>query len=288
MRPTVHMEVVTVTDNLMDSYDVAVVGGGPAGLNGALMLGRARRSVLLIDAGEPRSAPAAAVRGFLSRDGFSPTQLTEIGRAEVRRYGGKVIRAQVTLAASTGDGFTVTLDDGQVFGARRLLVTTGLVDELPDIPGVRERWGRDVLHWPYCHGWEVRDQAIGVVATGPMAVHQALLFRQWSANLTLLLHKFAPARLDPNRATFRARHQDHRRKDFIPYVLYATLLSVGARLSPRPSPFGPTPATPAPVSDSGGPRPPAPIGHEPCRNTSGAWSTHLISRGRQANLYYVH
>ncbi len=169
------MEVVTVTDNLMDSYDVAVVGGGPAGLNGALMLGRARRSVLLIDAGEPRSAPAAAVRGFLSRDGFSPTQLTEIGRAEVRRYGGKVIRAQVTLAASTGDGFTVTLDDGQVFGARRLLVTTGLVDELPDIPGVRERWGRDVLHCPYYHDWEVRDQAIGVVATGPMAVHQALL-----------------------------------------------------------------------------------------------------------------
>jgi thioredoxin reductase len=91
-----------------------------------------------------------------------------------------------------GDGFTVTLTDGRTVRARRLLVTTGLVDELPDIPGLRGRWGRDVVHCPYCHGWEVRDWAIGVLATGPMALHQALLFRQLSADVTLFSHTSAP------------------------------------------------------------------------------------------------
>ncbi|MEJ7843948.1 MAG: NAD(P)/FAD-dependent oxidoreductase [Rubrobacter sp.] len=95
---------------------------------------------------------------------------------------------QVASAERIEDGFVVTLDDGSSVGARRLLVATGLVDGLPDVPGVRERWGRDVLHCPYCHGWEVRDQPVGVLAPGPWAVHQALLFRQWTADLTLFLH----------------------------------------------------------------------------------------------------
>jgi thioredoxin reductase len=169
-------------------YDVVVVGGGAAGLSGALMLGRSRRSVLVVDAGEPRNAPASGVHGFLTRDGTDPAALLQVGREEVRGYGARVLDGRVASAESVDGGFTVTLEDGRRVGARRLLVTTGLVDELPDVPGVRERWGRDVLHCPYCHGWEVRDQPIGILASGPMAVHQALLFRQLTADLTLFLH----------------------------------------------------------------------------------------------------
>ncbi len=162
-------------------YDVIVVGGGAAGLSGALMLARSKRSVLVIDAGAPRNAPAAGVHGLLGHDGISPLELLERGRAEVRGYGGEVISGSVE---SVSDGFTVTLVDGRTFEARRILVTTGLVDELPDIPGLRERWGRDVVHCPYCHGWEVRDRPIGVIASGPMSAHQARLFRQLSDDVT--------------------------------------------------------------------------------------------------------
>ena len=171
-----------------DDYDVVVVGGGPAGLNGGLVLARARRSVLVIDAGEPRNAPADGVHGFLTRDGMPPAELAAIGRDEVRGYGGMVIDGRATSAERTGGGFTVALDGTGTVHARRLLVTTGLVDELPDIAGVRERWGRSVIHCPYCHGWEVRDQRVGVLATTWFAVQKALLVRQWVDDLTLLLH----------------------------------------------------------------------------------------------------
>lgn len=173
-----------MTDQLNDGYDVVVVGGGAAGLSAALMLGRARRSVVVVDAGAPRNAPAEGVHGLLARDGMSPVELLERGRAEVRGYGGHVVSGEIATAAPDGQGFAVDLADGRSVRARRLLVTTGLVDELPDVPGLRERWGKDVVHCPYCHGWEVRDRAIGVLATGPMSVHQALLFRQWSADVT--------------------------------------------------------------------------------------------------------
>ena len=189
-------EVVTVTQETQsgsgspngDRYDVVVVGGGAAGLSAALMLGRARRSVLVIDAGQPRNAPAAHVHGFLSRDGVPPGDLLEAGRREVAGYGGEVHVGRALSAARDGDGLTVEIDGGGTVRARRLLVTTGITDELPDVPGLRARWGRDVLHCPYCHGWEFRDEPIGVLATGPMGVHQALLFRQWTDRLTLLLH----------------------------------------------------------------------------------------------------
>jgi thioredoxin reductase len=167
---------------------VVVIGGGAAGLSGALMVARSRRSVLVIDAGAPRNAPAAAVHGLLARDGTPPAELLDRGRAEVRSYGGQLITGQVSTARQDRDGFAVTLADGRMARARRLLVATGLTDELPDIPGLRERWGRDVVHCPYCHGWEVRDQAIGVLASGPTAVHQALLFRQLSDDVVLLSH----------------------------------------------------------------------------------------------------
>jgi thioredoxin reductase len=147
------------------------------------MLARSRRSVLVIDAGAPRNAPASGVHGLLAREGTPPAELLAAGRAEVRGYGGRIETGEVTAARRTEDGFVVTLADDRRVWARRLLVTTGLTDELPNEAGLRERWGRDVLHCPYCHGWEVRDQAIGVLAGGPMSVHQALLFSQLSPDV---------------------------------------------------------------------------------------------------------
>jgi len=174
---------------VQESYDVVVVGGGAAGLSGALALSRARRSVLVVDAGDPRNAPAAGVHNYLSRDGTPPAALLAAGRAEVAGYGGEVVSGTVaSVEPLDGPRFRVTLADGRTVRARRLLLATGLVDELPDVPGVAERWGRDVLHCPYCHGWEVRDRPIGVLGTGPLAVHGAQLFRQWSADVSLFLH----------------------------------------------------------------------------------------------------
>ncbi|MFF4007241.1 NAD(P)/FAD-dependent oxidoreductase [Streptomyces sp. NPDC001717] len=172
-----------------DSYDVVVVGGGAAGLAGALTLVRARRSVLVIDAGSPRNAPATHMHGYLGHDGRSPAELLERGRAEVTGYGG-LIRRGTAIAADplSGGGFLVRCGDGSTVRARRLLVTTGLVDELPAVEGLAERWGRDVLHCPYCHGWEVRDEPVAVLATGPVSVHQAQMWRQWSDRTTLLAH----------------------------------------------------------------------------------------------------
>ena len=133
-------------------YDVAIVGGGAAGLSAALVLSRARRRVVVLDAGRPRNAPATHMHGFLSRDGMPPDALLAAGLTEVVGYGGEIVTGTVRGAESAGAGFSVTLDDGRAVAARRLLVATGLTDELPDIPGLRERWGRDVLHCPYCHG----------------------------------------------------------------------------------------------------------------------------------------
>ncbi|MEU9982880.1 NAD(P)/FAD-dependent oxidoreductase [Streptomyces sp. NPDC050856] len=179
-----------VTDQLPDStVDAVVIGGGAAGLSGALMLARSRRSVVVIDSGTPRNAPAAGVHGLLGLDGTPPAELLHKGTEEVRRYGGLVVAGQVVSAApatasAEGDPrFTVTLADGRTLRARRLLVATGLRDELPDIPGLAEHWGHGVVHCPYCHGWEVRDEPIGVLAAGPASVHHALLFRQLTDDL---------------------------------------------------------------------------------------------------------
>jgi len=188
----VSMMIPDLTRHTFQSFDVAVIGGGAAGLSAALVLARARRAVIVIDAGSPRNAPADGVHGFLTRDGIRPAELVAVGRQEVEGYGGTIVRGHAQAARRTDAGFEVTLADGTVIRARRLIVTTGLVDDLPDVASVRERWGRDILHCPYCHGWEVQDQPVGILATGPMAVHQALLFRQLTPDVVLFQHT-APA-----------------------------------------------------------------------------------------------
>jgi thioredoxin reductase len=171
------------TNNEM--YDVVIVGGGAAGLSAALVLGRARRRVAVIDGGAPRNAPASHMQGFLSRDGMPPAELLAAGRAEVTGYGVEIVNDQVRAIEP---GFVVRLAGGRVLTARRILVATGVGDELPNIPGVRERWGKDLLHCPYCHGWEVRDEPLGVLGTHPMSVLHAQLVRQWSDDVTFFVH----------------------------------------------------------------------------------------------------
>jgi thioredoxin reductase len=187
-----------------DSYDVIVIGGGAAGLSGALALSRARRSVLVIDAGRPRNAPAGHAHNYLGREGVNPLELLRIGRAEVESYGGEIRVGEAVKAVRTERGFLVQLADGSTVDGRRLLVATGLTDELPDIAGVAERWGDDVLHCPYCHGWEVRDQSIGILGCGPISVHQAMLWRQWSADITFYLNDVVELD-DTQRRQFEAR-----------------------------------------------------------------------------------
>ena len=183
-----------------ETYDVVVIGGGAAGLSAALVLGRARRGVAVIDAGAPRNAPAKQMQGFLSRDGMPPGELLRMARDEVRGYGVALIDERVTEITT---GLSLQLADGRRITARRLLFATGAVDQLPDIAGARERWGRDFLHCPYCHGWEVRDQAIGVLGTNPGSIEHAHLLRQWSSDVVFFTHTLAVAGAE--RAALEAR-----------------------------------------------------------------------------------
>lgn len=187
----------------MNEYDVAVVGGGAAGLSAALVLARARRRVVVIDAGEPRNAPAAHMQGFLSRDGLPPAELLTMGRSEVARYSGHLLDGVVVEARALDEGFELTLSDGRTVTAHRVLVTTGLSDELPGLPGVRERWGKDLLHCPYCHGYEVRDQPLGVLGGTAESVSHALLLRQWSDDVVFFSHGSSPT--DVEREQLAAR-----------------------------------------------------------------------------------
>ena len=167
-------------------YDVVIVGGGAAGLSAALVLGRARRRVAVVDAGAPRNAPAAHMQGYLSRDGMPPAELLAVGRAEVAGYGVELI-----------DGRRAT-DRSRLHRPPRRRPSTAtpggssspldVRDELPDIPGVQERWGQDLLHCPYCHGWEVRDQPLGVLGTNPGSIVHAQLIRQWSDDVIYFAH----------------------------------------------------------------------------------------------------
>jgi thioredoxin reductase/SAM-dependent methyltransferase len=193
----------------LPTTDVLVVGGGPAGLAAAVALARSLRSVLVVDAGQPRNAPAAGIHNYLGREGASPFKLLADGRTTLAAYGGEVVDGEVVALEALGTDplrpwFRATLADGRTVEARRVVVTTGLVDELPDVPGLRDRWGRDVLHCPYCHGYEARGTAIGVLSTTTLTAHQALMFRQLSGDVTVLTH-IAPPLPDETRERLEAR-----------------------------------------------------------------------------------
>ncbi|BDP42389.1 pyridine nucleotide-disulfide oxidoreductase [Deinococcus aetherius] len=168
------------------SYDVIVVGASNAGLSAALVLGRACRSVLVLDGGPPRNAPADAAHGFLTRDGTLPAELLRIAREQLIPYGVEVRPVAAAGARALPEGFQVELAGGELVEARRLLLASGVRDLLPEVPGLRERWGQSVHHCPYCHGWEVRDEPIAVYGRGDMAFHQAVLLHHWSPDLVLL------------------------------------------------------------------------------------------------------
>ena len=185
-------------------YDVIIIGAGFAGLSAAMQLARARKQICIIDAGRPRNRFAAASHGFFGLDGKSPDEISRLAIGQIRAYPTVSIVHGMAKAASrlepdaAGTGnednnrFKVSLDDGRRFQARRLILATGVVDTLPDIPGLMPRWGKTVLHCPYCHGYEVRDRALGVLATGPMSNHQAMMIPDWGPTTFFTQEKYEP------------------------------------------------------------------------------------------------
>ena len=166
-------------------WDVLIIGGGSAGLSAALILARARRRVLVLDAQEPRNRFAPHMHGVLSRDGYSPLDLVADGYREVRAADGVIENARVVEARAIADGFEVVADSGARFTARRLIVATGIRDQLPDIPGLAEQWGRGVVACPYCDGYEATGRAIGVLAGSAMGLHKAHMLRSYSRQVTV-------------------------------------------------------------------------------------------------------
>lgn len=164
------------------SYDVIIIGGSFAGMSAALQLARARRPILVVDAGMPRNRFAAASHGFLGQDGAAPAAIMREALRQLSAYPTvDFVHGRAAAARGEIDQFEVEMEDGAVHAARRLVLATGVADTLPDIPGLAERWGRSVMHCPYCHGYEVRDRRIGVLANHPMAAHQALMLPDWGA-----------------------------------------------------------------------------------------------------------
>ncbi|WP_340560399.1 NAD(P)/FAD-dependent oxidoreductase [Streptomyces sp. GSL17-111] len=172
-------------------WDGVIIGGGAAGLSAGVVLARARFATLVVDGGEPRNGPADHMHGYLTRDGMAPKEFVAGGRSELDRYGGTLVRAGVVDARRTSDGtFELRLDDGSALRARSVLVATGLTDELPDVPGLAERWASTVHHCPHCHGYEVRGRDIAVLGnpatatTSAVSAHLAALMRRYSSSVT--------------------------------------------------------------------------------------------------------
>lgn len=175
------------------AFDVAVIGGSYAGLSAALQLARARRRVAVVDAGSPRNRFAAASHGFLTQDGRPPGEIAAEAKRQLLAYPTVHWRhGTATRAAGAADDFVATLDGGERIRARRLVLAFGIVDELPPIEGLRERWGRSVFHCPYCHGYELGRGRIGVIATGAMSLHQALMLPEWGEVTLFLDGAFEP------------------------------------------------------------------------------------------------
>ncbi len=186
-------------------YDALIIGGGPAGLAAALMLGRARRRVLLCDAGPPRNAPAHHSHGFLTRDGAPPSELIAKGRADLAAYPGVELRtAEVTGAEAAPDGFVARLADGSSVRARGIVVAAGVRDHLPDTPGFAEMWGTGVFFCPYCHGWELRGETLAVYGQDAYATHMVYLLKAWTDDVVLVPD--GPLALDADARTKLARN----------------------------------------------------------------------------------
>jgi thioredoxin reductase len=183
-------------------HDVVIVGGGPAGLSAAVVLGRMRVSALIIDAGQPRNAAAEHSHGFLTRDSAAPAELATIGRAEAVRYGADILVDAVTGLERTDGGFRIAVANHDAVTARRVIVATGTVDQVPELPGLREVWGSAAIHCPYCHGWENRDRGTVVWVVTEADVHKALMATQFTDRLTLVLEDPATARVSDEQ-----RHQ---------------------------------------------------------------------------------
>ncbi|RDH75826.1 NAD(P)/FAD-dependent oxidoreductase [Mycolicibacterium moriokaense] len=179
---------------MTDVWDCVIVGGGAAGLSAALVLGRARRRTLVVDDGGQSNLAAHGIGGLLGHDGRPPAQLYEIGRSELAAYPSVEVRDGVVRGGvRAGDGFTLDVGRGGTESTRRVLLATGMQYRPPDIAGVAELWGNSVFHCPFCHGWEVRDQPLAVLANGERAVHSALMLRYWSDDVVLLTN--GPAEL---------------------------------------------------------------------------------------------
>jgi thioredoxin reductase len=168
------------------TFDVVIVGGGPAGLSAALALGRARRRVLLVDGGPRRNAAAERIHGFLTRDGTPPEEFRRIGRQQLEPYASVEVReARVERLRGERGAFELQLESGSV-AARRILLCTGMLDELPALEGFRALWGTSIFQCPYCHGWEVRDRAFGILVERAELGELAILLRSWTGTVVAL------------------------------------------------------------------------------------------------------
>jgi len=165
--------------------DVLVVGGGPAGLSAAMMLGRCRRRVLVCDLGQPRNRRSHALHGYLTRDGIAPPQFNDLGRRELAPYGVELRQVGVTGARCTSDHYTVSLGDGSEQTARYLLIATGVIDDLPAITGFDDCYGRSLFHCPYCDGWELRDRRLAAFGAGAAVAGLALGLKTWSPDVVV-------------------------------------------------------------------------------------------------------